>query len=438
VLEALLFFLCLQEPLSPPPLDPQQPLPRWLTPLHGTVSVKFKNRWTGNQSDADLLQYLSLTCGDPARDAVTAAASARFSEDLDGERDASGFYAFDSIDDTYHHGSTGRLYTAYLDLHRALPGMSVRAGRQVLDELPEAVPMDGALVRQTLLERLSLGAFGGVPVNLFESSTDGDAMFGGWLEARPWDRGWVRVEYLHLDDENVFGAFDDDLVGVVLEQGEGPCLLTGRHTLLEGESRESVVRMTGGFAEAGLILDAQASYLHERQQALSYPIDPYSVFLFELEPYLQGSLRASKAFGAAFSLDLSYTRRELAKDEDEGAYNHEFSRLTIAPRTSGWPLRSLSLALSGDLWNSSRDEFWTAGGDLAWQASPRLSLGAGTAYALYTIDAFTGEERERVRSVSVSLRWKWLTGSIFDARFSIEEGAEDRFRALEVGIRHAF
>jgi hypothetical protein len=426
----------LQEPPASPLMDPRAEAPPWLERLHGSTSVRYRARWVSNQSDADLFEYLSLSYGDPALDAITASASARFAEDLDGHQGADGYTAFDSLDDSYHHAATSRLYTAYVDFN-GLPSLRLRGGRQVLDELPEALPLDGGSVRWEG-EGLSASVFGGVPVNLFESSPRGDATYGGWLGLSPWSRSLLRLEYLHLKDENAFGLFDDDLVGVTAEQGVGAWLVHARHTLLEGESRQTTARLTGSFPDAGLVLDGQADVLYERQQALSYPLDPYSVFLIDLQPYVQYSARASKSIGTAFALDVSGTRRDLVKEEDGNAYNHEFTRWNVTARLDRWPWEDLSLAVPVDFWQSTGDDFWTAGADVAWHAHRSITIGAGTAYALYTLDAFTGEERDHVRCIYGMLRWKLQSGTVLDVRYVAEENDIDLFRTVEVGVRHAF
>lgn len=427
--------LLVQDPPVAPPPGVAESKPPWMESLHGTVVAKYRARWTDKDADSDLYEYLTLSWGNPERDAIRACASLRFSEDLDGQTDTDGYYVFDSRDDTYQHDATSHLYTAYVDLNL---GFRLRGGRQTLEGIPEAVAMDGGLAQIALHERVSVAAFGGVPVNHFESSPANDLMYGGWIEATPWSRSQLRLEYLHLEDENVFGAFEDDLLGLAAEQGAGPYRLSGRYTWLEDASRDVTGRLTAGFAAWGFLLEAQATYLFERQQALSYAIDPYSLFLIDLEPYVQSSLRASQSLGGGFFLESSATVRELTKKEDEGVYNREFVRWNVTPRANGWPISEISLALSGDYWRSTADDFWTVGGDLSWTLHPAIEAGAGSSYALYSLDLFTGEEHERVRLVYTSLRLRLAEGSFIDARFSIEENDVDRFKMLEVGVRRAF
>ena len=187
-----------------------------------------------------------------------------------------------------------------------------------------------------------------------------------------------------------------------------------------------------------MIVGGQATYLFARQEALSYAIDPFALFLLELEPYVQWTVRASQAVGKSFGIDLSVSERRLVRGAEDGTYNHEFVHATVAPRLEGWPFPELSIALSGDYWRSGGSDYWTAGGDVSLKLHPLITIAGGTAYALYTLDSLTGEERERVRSVYASLRWKIPPASLLEVRLSREDTALDTYHGLEVGVRHGF
>lgn len=438
---AIIFLLNPQE--APPGAQAEPPAPQaasLLDPLHGTLRARYRYRSTSQDSDSDLYEILSLYYGNPEEDSVTAALSARLAEDLDGNRNAEGFYPFASLDDARRSFATQRLYTAYLDYRSSGRELTLRAGRQVLDEFPEAVSMDGGLARYQFHARVAVTAFGGLPVNLFEASPSGDAMYGASVEWVPdaERRGRYRVDYLHVRDENVFGLHKDDLVGMSLEDTAGPFLLYARYTILEGESRDFVGRVTGSIPDAEVLFQFQGTYVFHRIDVLSYALDPYASFLMELQPYLDLSVRASKSFGSALSLDAQFTSRKLVGSGVETTYNHEFHRVEVAPTVRGWPIEELSLRVSADFWSSSGDDFWTVTGDLSWAVHRDIVLSAGSSYELYSVDAFTGEERERVRTYSVAVKWEVSKGSVIDARFMLEDSDVGTFRVLEFGFRHDF
>ncbi|HKS15827.1 MAG TPA: hypothetical protein VJU16_00790 [Planctomycetota bacterium] len=428
--------LALQE-TTPPAPSPETP-PNWLEFFHGHLRTMHRSRWTSGASDSDLFNFLSIRAGNAEKDLYSGAASGRFQSDLDGDRGADGFSPFDSLSDSYRRATSAQVLTAYIDVTNPWPGVRLRAGRQILDEMPEAVPMDGALASLEASPEVRFAAFGGRPVNYFESSPSGDAMFGGWIEAKPWTRSRARLEYLHLEDENTFGLFKDDLIGLMIEQGEGPWLLSARATILESEARDILLRGSAAYPEAGLTLDLRTYYLFEQQQALSYGLDSFALFLLPVEPYYQFSLGASQELSERFGVDATVVTRRLENADDEGDYNHEFSRWGFTVRSRKWPVEDLSVSVTGDFWQTRDDDFWTAGGAIQWQAAESIRVDLSSSYTLYTIDALTGEERERVRLVSLGIRWKVNPDVTADAKFTAEENDVDGFRTLDVGVRYAF
>jgi hypothetical protein len=424
-----------QEQAPPPQAAPAVETP-FLPSLHGSLALRYRSRATDGVRDNDLYQYLQLRWADPGKDVVSASLSARFAQDLD--RPEEGYHPFASLDATYEHSYTARLYTAYVDLRPEGWNLLFRGGRQVLDEIPEMIPIDGGLLRTSAIDVLDLAVFAGVPVNLFESSPHGDLAYGGWAGATPWARGRVRVEYVHVDDENVFGAFDDDLVGASFEQAVGAFLIAARHTWLEGDGREAWLRGSGAFQEIGLAVDLRGRFAYDRQPAQAYPLDPYATFLFDVQPHMDLSARVSQAIGRHVSLDAGVQDRRFIRDGEEGTYNHEFTRWTLAPRLDAWPWEFLSLSGSFDYWNSTADDFWTAGGDATVRAHPRVALGIGTTYALYVIDTLSGDERDHVRAYYGTVRWTLADGSRVDLRYTYEENDLGNWSVLDVGVRHDF
>ena len=431
-----------QENPSPPPVQDQPPkdAASFLDPLHGTLRVRYRYRSTTSDSDSDFYEYLTLAYGNPDKDLVSGALSARFAEDTDGNQNVKGFYPFTSVDDRYRSFATQQLYTAYLDLRPDEGRFLFRGGRQILDEFPEAVPMDGGLARYFVVPQVAISAFGGVPVNPYESSPAGDAMYGASAEWKPdaGGRARYRVEYLHIRDDNLFGLHRDDLVGFSLDEGYGPFSFYARYTLLEGESRDLVARLTAVAPDVDFQVQLLGTYVFRQIEALSFPLDPYSSFLMDLEPYADLTLRASKGFGNYLVIDGTFTARELVRSGVETTYNHEFKRVEIAPTLRNWPLQGLVLRISGDYWNSDATDYWTWGGDLSLPLHRTMTLMLGSSYSLYTIDQFTGEEHDRVRLYTVAFKWQVKASSFIEARFTLEQNSIDTFHILEVGFRHAF
>ncbi len=441
MLELVLALLLSQEPPTAPPAQetPTKSAPTLLDPLTGSIRVKYRYRATSQESDSDLYEIASLAYGNPEKDVVSAALLLRLAEDLDGNQNVKGFYPFTSLDDARRSSATERLYLGYLDFRPVDSGVLLRGGRQILDEFPEAVPMDGGLVRYLVIPQVALTVFGGIPDNMFEPSPSGDAMYGGSVEWSPdvERRGRYRVEYLHLRDENVLGLHLNDLVGFSMEEGAGPFTFHARYTLLEGESRDLVARLSGAVPDAEFLFQLQGTYVFHRIEALSYAIDPYATFMMDLQPYMDLSLRASKGFGGVVEIDALFTSRQLVRNGVETTYNHEFKRVELSPLLRNWPIEDVSVRVSLDYWNSSGDDFWTFSGDVSWELHRNILLTAGSSYALYSIDSFTGEEHDRVRTYSVALRWTVSKGSVIEMRFTYDQNAIHNFRIFQFGFRHA-
>jgi len=438
----LILCLCLQDKPLPPagPVAVPESRETILSPLHGTITMHYRYRATPTESDSDLYEVVSLSYGKAGVDPVIAVLTGRLAEDTDGNRQVQGSYPYSSVQDSYAHSTTGQLYTAYLEAPALLEGLSVRGGRQFLDDIPEAVLMDGGSLKYHFGAVLSVSVFGGLPANLYESSPSGDAMYGAAAEAAIDGsvRGRYRVEYLHLRDENIFGLHEDDLLGLSMDESSGPFGFHARYTMLESESRDLLGRMTGSLPDAGLQVQFQATYVFQRIEVHSYGLDPYASFMMAMEPYLDLTARGSKSFGSEFGIDASVTSRKLTRSATESDYNHEFLRVNVSPRLINWPLQDVSISAGADYWDSTADDFWTVSGDVAWAVRKDLTLSAGSSYALYSIDAFTGEEHERVRSYSLTIKWKFAAATSLDARFILEKNDLDRFRILDFGVRHVF
>lgn len=438
----LVLFLMSQE-VPAPQVDPAPPASdpaAWLDPVHGTFTMRYRYRSTPTDSDSYLYEFLTFSYGDLAKDPVTAVLSVRFAEDLDGIQHINGYYPFTTIDESYRSPDTQTLYNAYLQVRPVDTGWTVRGGRQTLDDLPEAVLMDGGWARYQAGSHVQVSVFGGIPDNPYESSPQGDYMYGATAQYVPDPAlpGKYRIEYMHIRDENVFGLHNDNLTGFTIDEGIGTYRAYARYTMLEGKSRDLVGRLTANEPEAGFLVDLQGTYVFHQIEALAYAIDPFASFMMNLEPYVDLLARASKSFGEIFAVDASFSSRRLVRGAVESTYNHDFNHADVTPKLIGWPIPNVTLSASADWWDSSGEKFWTAGGDISWTLHRNVVISFDSSYSIYSIDAFTGEEHDRVRTFTGQLRWKVAKPSTVEVRFTYEDNSIDRFRIVEFGFRHAF
>src|SRR5688572_30028747 len=95
---------------QPAPAGPPNLALPWPAGLKGSLDLRYRYRKTDGITDNDFYQYLRLYWADPEKDVVSGSLSVRFAEDLD--RPEEGYHPFASLDSTYEHSATARLYTA--------------------------------------------------------------------------------------------------------------------------------------------------------------------------------------------------------------------------------------------------------------------------------------------------------------------------------------
>src|SRR5262249_17408080 len=109
--------------------------------VHGSLSMRYRERSTDSERDPDLYAPLDLEMGDTEKDPWRAPAGARVFQHFGDDGGA-----FQSPESTYSHNLTTQLYEAHLDL-RDVPSVEVvSVGRQELVETPVWVRYDGAQV----------------------------------------------------------------------------------------------------------------------------------------------------------------------------------------------------------------------------------------------------------------------------------------------------
>lgn len=111
--------------------------------IHGYLSASYRSRWTEDVSDKDIYQYINLNIGERRTDQVTAHIFGRGTYDMDGRLGQDHSYTFDTITDKEDRNLDGRLYFAYLDIHRVEYMDQIRIGRQTMYETPVLLYFDG-------------------------------------------------------------------------------------------------------------------------------------------------------------------------------------------------------------------------------------------------------------------------------------------------------
>jgi hypothetical protein len=409
--------------------------------LHGSLSSRYRGRTGGGARDQDLYETLVLDAGDARRDSFTAHLLGRLSIDLDGQHDRDGQYVYPSLADGYDDPVHGLLYEAYVDVERPPLVSEVRVGRQIDYLTPVFAYFDGARIATPTATRWKLdgGLYGGVPVRLYESSTSGDEMLGAWGEVEPWRGARVRVDWMHVEDEDRFGAHDDDLVGISGWQRVGENLrLDGIYTRIEDQGRDLRARATWNDAEQDLTLLASWYRLLDTQNDFAAELDPFTSSLQSFFPYNQYRLMLSKGIVQRWRVDGGFDVRRLDDEGDEGSFNHDYDRGWMSVSLlDAWP-PGTTVTLTGDVWSSDGRDIESWGADVQRKLEGGFEFGLGTSYSLYRYDLFLDRERDDVRLWYLRVKRQTSKALAWELHYDYEDDSEDDFHILTAGLTWRF
>ncbi|HEX5051206.1 MAG TPA: hypothetical protein VFZ65_05505, partial [Planctomycetota bacterium] len=290
--------------------------------VRGMLRARYYSRWTGADSDNDLVTTLSVDVGDADHDDVTGHLMGRAAYDFDGRDDT-----FTGLSDSYGGRFDALLYDAYVDLHHVTGFSLVRFGRQPVYETPEVAYLDGVHVTSQEMGDLAfqLGAYVGSSTHLYESSKTGDLTAGGYAQARPWSQARLRFDYMYLEDDARLGNHENDLVGVGFWQNIGESLqLDAQYSRIENRDRDVLGRAVYHLVDWGLLVQATYFKLLTTQGDLVLEADPYFHALNELHPYDQWSFLASKQVAKMLQLQAAADLRRVSDRTDIGFYNRDY------------------------------------------------------------------------------------------------------------------
>lgn len=403
-------------------------------PIHGSITTTLRERWTADEHDLDLASTVSLDLGDPQKNRWTGHVMTQIPVDLDGKRNSDSVF-FD-LDDTYDAAVVPRLYDAYAETRDAGFLASARIGRQTLWDTPVFAWLDGvsAETKETGQARVSLGAYGGIPVHLYESSREGSFLGGLYGQAQPWTRGRLRLDWMNIQDEADSGSHEQDLWKAGVWQGIGQSTrVEATVSRLGSEERDWSAAATWWDRETDLSVQASYYELRATQGDLPLEIDPFYATLYDLFPYHQARLMASKGFGGKLAVQAGAEARRVSDESDEGQWNRDFERYFSTVQVIDVLPAHLVLGLTGEVWNSQGNDIDTWGVDLSRRFGEVLDASAGSYYSLYKTSVASSTESDDVRTWFLRLRWKRSKGSVFDLRYDVEDMDPETVQSLRLG-----
>ncbi len=422
------------EPAAPGPAAQQ-------LAVHGSLGLRYRLRWSGQDSDQDVAEALELRLGDAAHDALTASLSAEGRMDIDGLAHGPNAGPYFELEDTHGDAFAARLYHAYVDVHRAAGWETLRIGRQTIVDTPETAWFDGlrAETRELGAARARFGAWGGLPVQYDTSVQSGSALYGAFAEARPWSGGRVRGDWMHAEDDARLGASVADLFGVGVWQSLSTNMrLEGHYTRLEQRDRDVELRASWTASDSDLVVRASWYRLLEPQGDLAPPFDPFYATLYELQPYDQFGLQVSKSLAPHTQLQAGYDARRVERAQDQGAFNHDYDRGWATLGLDGLLPWDLDASFTGEIWTSQPSDLRTFGAELARRCAERLEASLGTYYSLYEYDLYQARELDHVRVWYLKLVLDRNAPFQVELRYTFEQDPIDQYHDLRVGATWRF
>lgn len=415
--------------------------------LQGKVDLSYRYRSDGNESDQDLRQYISLSYFRPwekTKAEVGVVFAGMLQEDIDGRKTGEDFYQFSELADSYDSATVGWLYLAYAEFSTRNTLELLRLGRQELMEF-DPIAFDGGLVAGRINKKISVWAYGGVPVNLYETDRTGDSLIGAHLVFRPVKNLSLMAGYLGLRDEVELAdetetTLHDDLVLLkAFWRASRNLSVTIKSSLLDSEFRDASVR--AGYRnydyDFSFNLFYKAQFIEREAQTLLE--DPFSLILGPYQPYHSGGVSAYKGIGEHFGVEAGAFFKQLFETDDESTYNHSYQRYLLSLFLYKVPFKKSQWVVGADYWVSPSDaETYSLRGEYSQKLGKRGKFRAGTSYDLYKVDLITGTEDEDVRTYYVGLLVPFGKHLYMGVDYRFEDGSIREVDTIEARVGYDF
>jgi hypothetical protein len=429
-------------------------------PVTGSLYTRYRLRSGPSDKDQDIYQFLSMDVGDKERNMATGHVDTRMSADLAGKAGKKADLFTELVDTYDNHAVNARLYSAYVDFNKIPEVEVLRAGRQFSYDTPEILQFDGVrLDTKPLLCRndLKFSFYGGHAVHEFESSQNGDDLYGAAVEARPWQSARMRMDWTHSDDLLEFKhslppeqlvvktehtTRQDDLFSWSMWQTiRNPNIrLYGRFSVLDGEARDALARIVYDKPDWQLQVSSTYRAWFEKRDLQATEFDTYFQTLRGQEPYQNGNLIVSKGWNDYFWMEGGAVVRRLTHPDEQKAFNRDFERYYFTGQIRDLPIKGLVYSLTAARWEGEgrAPDSTQFGGDITYSWKKEFQSSIGTDYALYKYDLFTNTERDEVRTWYAKQRWRPNRWACLDVQYEHEKSRGNDYDTLSVTFRFTF
>lgn len=412
--------------------------------VRGSSMVRFDARRNDDTSDSDLYHYLDLSVDELVPGYVGGKLSLRQDYDLGpGHGRGSSFFSTDDAKDNEHLD----LSRAYLNLrHEAVPGASLRVGRQYVEEF-EFFHTDGGTLRLPLAKSLGLTAFGGQSVSYYSDKSD-DWAAGGALTFAPSPRNRTRLAFLYDRDDEY--KVENEAWALETWQGLREWLFAhGRFRLLEGEARDLNLDLRFEIEALRTSLLLSSLHLFHQLEEETNHNSPYvRAGLQPWDPFNRYTAQSQTALTDQLNLGLGVTVNRVRGDNDgdEQYSNEDYERYDAGFIWS--PFHSWTFVLTGHYWDADlREQTWGLSGEIAFQPTRRIVWRLGTSYVDYRFgyyDEFEDRPYRQSPELHVyytSLRYRHGDNMYFDFRLELEDAtqwADDPYLGAETSWNWVF
>lgn len=189
---------------------------------------------------------------------------------------------------------------------------------------------------------------------------------------------------------------------------------------------------------AQLIVQASYYQLLETESDLVVDLDPYFHALHELYPFRQFGGLVAKGLGDKVDLSAGVDLRRVVDDDDAGTFNRDYEHSYGTVTLSDWPVKNLSIAVTGDVWHSDSQTVSTWGCDVGYRVDEATRASVGSYYSLYKFDLYVDTERDHVRTYFCKLQHKLNSSWTLDGAYELEQSDLDDYHLLRLGATWRF
>lgn len=408
--------------------------------LSGYTQVRMRSRWTGDGDDEDTDVYgvVGLDYDPGTMSGWSFHMLGRTAWSVDRQPASSVFY---SEQDTHDRDVDGDIYHAYVDLPMKEDFRQARLGRMLMFDTPETIHFDGAQfeTHPMGLTAFTMGAYAGSSVHLSETWPSDEWLGGVYATFRPWEKGTMRFDLMHFEDDARIGDGDNDLITMGLSHRlTDEVRVEGEYSMLDGDARDMRLKSFALFPDQELTVRVSYYQQFERELDFASELNPFYNFLNVSEPYNQEQLSFTKSFGESLDLIGGIDSRRVEDDADIGRFNRDFDRYFITASMPDLLPMSTTLGLTGEVWDSPQNDISTWGVDLTTTLEDGAEASVGSYYSLYKYYWDVAAEREDVRTYFGEYKRDLSESSSFKVRYEYEDESVDSFHSLKLSVLWRF